>query len=209
VLWANDDLFAERENLIKPDAPEHRPATFGHKGQVYDGWETRRRRGAGGDAHDCAIVRAWVCRASCAASWSTRHGSPATIRRRFRSKQRMWGATLARMLSPISLGGKVNGVRLLSLDTIEKIFEVQSDGVDLVLGVPLRWGLGYGLPKPETTTFIPDEKICFWGGWGGSMVLINPDRGATVAYVMNKMGPGLLGSERTEKYAALIYESLA
>jgi hypothetical protein len=36
-----------------------------------------------------------------------------------------------------------------------------------------------------------------------------PDRRATVAYVMNKMGPGLLGSERTEKYAALIYESLA
>jgi hypothetical protein len=45
----------------------------------------------------------------------------------------------------------------LSPDTIEKIFEVQSDGVDVVLGVPLRWGLGYALPKPETTTYIPDE----------------------------------------------------
>jgi allantoicase len=60
VLWANDDLFAERENLIKPGPPEHRPATFGHKGQVYDGWETRRRRGASGDAHDSAIVRVGV-----------------------------------------------------------------------------------------------------------------------------------------------------
>ena len=46
VLWANDDLFAEKENLIKPAPAEFRPATFGHKGQVYDGWETRRRRGA-------------------------------------------------------------------------------------------------------------------------------------------------------------------
>ncbi|ORB32007.1 allantoicase [Mycolicibacterium parafortuitum] len=57
VLWANDDLFAEKENLIKPGPAEHRPATFGHKGQVYDGWETRRRRGATADSHDFAIVR--------------------------------------------------------------------------------------------------------------------------------------------------------
>jgi allantoicase len=60
VLWANDDLFAECENLIKPGPAEHRPATFGHKGQVYDGWETRRRRGATPDAHDSAIIRLGV-----------------------------------------------------------------------------------------------------------------------------------------------------
>jgi allantoicase len=60
VLWANDDLFAEKENLIKPGPAEHRPATFGHKGQVYDGWETRRRRGALADACDSAIVRLGV-----------------------------------------------------------------------------------------------------------------------------------------------------
>ncbi|CAN5269800.1 allantoicase [soil metagenome] len=60
VVWANDDLFAERENLIKSGAAEFRPATFGHKGQVYDGWETRRRRGAGPEACDSAIVRLGV-----------------------------------------------------------------------------------------------------------------------------------------------------
>ena len=45
VLWCTDDFFAEKENLIKPEPAEFRPATFGHKGQIYDGWETRRRRG--------------------------------------------------------------------------------------------------------------------------------------------------------------------
>jgi allantoicase len=60
VLWANDELFAEKENLIKPGPAEHRPATFGHKGQVYDGWETRRRRGVLADACDSAIVRLGV-----------------------------------------------------------------------------------------------------------------------------------------------------
>lgn len=57
MVWANDDLFAERENLVNPQPAEFRPATFGHKGQVYDGWETRRRRGAGPDDCDRAIVR--------------------------------------------------------------------------------------------------------------------------------------------------------
>ena len=54
VVAANDELFAERENLIRPEPPGHRAATFGHRGQVYDGWETRRRRQPG---HDWAIVR--------------------------------------------------------------------------------------------------------------------------------------------------------
>ncbi len=54
VVWANDEAFAERENLIMPAAPGFRPATFGAKGQVYDGWETRRRREPGDDH---AIVR--------------------------------------------------------------------------------------------------------------------------------------------------------
>ncbi len=54
VVDANDELFAERENLIKPEAPAYSTYTFGHKGQVYDGWETRRRREPG---HDEAIVR--------------------------------------------------------------------------------------------------------------------------------------------------------
>jgi allantoicase len=54
VVWANDELFAERENLIRPSAAVFQPSTFGHKGQIYDGWETRRRRE---DGVDQAIVR--------------------------------------------------------------------------------------------------------------------------------------------------------
>jgi allantoicase len=54
VVAANDELFAERENLIKPDPPRYSTYTFGPKGQVYDGWETRRRREPG---HDWALVR--------------------------------------------------------------------------------------------------------------------------------------------------------
>ena len=62
VVAASDEFFAEKENLINPSPPSFTPRTFGHKGQVYDGWETRRRRGASGalpgdDSSDWAIVR--------------------------------------------------------------------------------------------------------------------------------------------------------
>ncbi|MER7409685.1 allantoicase [Streptomyces cacaoi] len=64
VLAANDEFFAERENLLKPERAEFDPNHFGHKGKIMDGWETRRRRGAGaaephpadGD-HDWALIR--------------------------------------------------------------------------------------------------------------------------------------------------------
>jgi allantoicase len=62
VIAASDEFFAEKENLIKPGAATFSPETFGHKGQLYDGWETRRRRGPAGslpgeDDNDWVIVR--------------------------------------------------------------------------------------------------------------------------------------------------------
>lgn len=118
--------------------------------------------------------------------------------------------SLARILSVVSRGGTVDGVRLLSPSTIDMIFQTQADGVDLVLDIPLRWGIGFGLPQPATVPSIPDDadRICFWGGWGGSMVVMHPDRGLTISYVMNQMAPGIIGSEASNSYIAAIYEAL-
>ncbi|MDQ8046080.1 MAG: allantoicase [Solirubrobacteraceae bacterium] len=57
VPWANDELFASRDNLITWEESEFQPATFAARGQVYDGWETRRRREPGFDE---AIIRLGV-----------------------------------------------------------------------------------------------------------------------------------------------------
>jgi allantoicase len=57
VVFANDELFAAKENLITAEPPAFEAGEFGHKGKVYDGWETRRRREPG---HDHAIVRLGV-----------------------------------------------------------------------------------------------------------------------------------------------------
>lgn len=116
--------------------------------------------------------------------------------------------SLATILSAVSLGGKACGVQLLKPETVELIFEEQANGVDLVLPAPVRWGIGYALAKNEALPYVPDEKICFWGGWGGSMVAMCPDRRTTISYVMNKMGPGILGSDRMATYGSLIFDAL-
>jgi allantoicase len=54
VVGCNDEFFAAADNLVEPAPAVFAPQTFGAKGQVYDGWETRRRREPG---HDWAIVR--------------------------------------------------------------------------------------------------------------------------------------------------------
>src|SRR5215467_8374109 len=61
--------------------------------------------------------------------------------------------SVARMLSVLLRGGEVDGVRLLHPETIELIFSEQASGVDLVLGVPLRFGIGYGLPQQDTIPY--------------------------------------------------------
>ncbi|MFE3224396.1 serine hydrolase domain-containing protein [Nocardia sp. NPDC059228] len=114
--------------------------------------------------------------------------------------------SLARIMSVIPRGGTVDDITLLTPATIELIFEEQSNGPDRVLGVPLRFGIGYGLPHKRLVPYIPDERICFWGGWGGSMVVMDLDRRMTITYAMNKMGAGLIGSPRSEAYLRTVYQ---
>ena len=97
--------------------------------------------------------------------------------------------SVARIQSAVACGGEVDGVRLLSPKTINRIFEVQSDGIDLVLGYRLKIGVGYGLPWPEVLPFVPEGRVCFGAGAGGSLVIADADRRMTFAYVMNKMVP--------------------
>ena len=103
--------------------------------------------------------------------------------------------SVGRIHSAIACGGSVDGVTLLSPEGAERILEEQTRGPDLVLGVPMRFGMGFGL-KSETFALGPNERICFWGGWGGSLAWIDLDARLTVSYVMNRMESDLLGDLR-------------
>ncbi len=117
--------------------------------------------------------------------------------------------SVARIIKALSLGGEVENTRLVSPDTIALIFDEQSHGTDLVLGVPLRFGIGYALPETETVPYVPQGRCCYWGGWGGSVIIADTDRRVTLAYMMNNMAPGIIGSDRSEAYVRAAYACLA
>ncbi len=54
VLTANDEFFAEKENLLKAAKPVFIEGKYTDRGKWMDGWETRRRRTEG---HDWCIIR--------------------------------------------------------------------------------------------------------------------------------------------------------
>lgn len=115
--------------------------------------------------------------------------------------------SVAQIQSIISTSGQGGPVRLRR-DTVARIFDVQADGRDLVLGVPLRFGLGYALPSPVSVPEVPAGRVCWWTGFGGSLVLNDLDRGLTIAYVMNKMDGALIGLRRAGAYVRAVYAAL-
>lgn len=116
--------------------------------------------------------------------------------------------SLAWTQSAISNGGIVKGRRLLSPMTIDNIFRVQADGHDPVLMVPVKFGIGYGLPN-ETVPHLPsDRRACFWGGWGGSAVVNDLDLNLTVVYVMNNMLDGLVGDFRGTSLVTAAFDAV-
>ncbi len=116
--------------------------------------------------------------------------------------------SVAQLNAVVAQGGEAGGVRVLSPATVDRIFARHTDGVDLVLGLPLRFGLGYAVSNPASTPVIPEGRVAFWGGWGGSIVIADAGRRTTIAYVMNRMSPGIIGSPRSDAYVSAVYAAL-
>ncbi len=115
--------------------------------------------------------------------------------------------SMAQIQSILACGGEVSGIRFLSRDGWARVFEVQSDGVDLVLGMPVRFGMGYAVSS-EGMPFQAGPHAFFWGGWGGSLIVNDPDERLTFAYAMNRMGQGTVGDQRSGSLLAAVYHSL-
>ncbi|WP_378733434.1 serine hydrolase domain-containing protein [Nocardia brasiliensis] len=113
--------------------------------------------------------------------------------------------SVAQVQSLVACGGALGSRRLLSERTIDLIFEEQSNGADLALLLPLRFGIGYGLPQRQTAPQVPDGRVCWWAGLGGAIVVNDLDHRVTFAYTMNKMAPGLIGSARADAYLQAVF----
>jgi len=115
--------------------------------------------------------------------------------------------SVVRAQTPMANGGSAFGKQIMSEEITRRIFEEQTRGTDLVLGIPLCLGMGYGL-NSDLVPLSPNKNTCYWGGYGGSIVLVDQDAKVCFSYVMNRMESGLTGDERGLSLVMALYQSL-
>jgi CubicO group peptidase (beta-lactamase class C family) len=103
-------------------------------------------------------------------------------------------------------GGVAKGKRLLSEAGCRKALELQVEGHDLVLGIPARFGMGFGLPGAHLP--LPHPNTIYWGGYGGSLVIIDMDARTTFGYAMNRMESTTTGDMRALGLAMGMWQAL-
>jgi CubicO group peptidase (beta-lactamase class C family) len=116
--------------------------------------------------------------------------------------------SVARVHSALACGGSIDGVKLMSPAGVERVLEEQTRGQDLVLGLPIVFGMGFGL-NDASFPISPNPRAFFWGGWGGSLAIIDLDARVSIAYVMNRMEADLMGDQRGGTVVLAAFQSLA
>jgi CubicO group peptidase (beta-lactamase class C family) len=115
--------------------------------------------------------------------------------------------SIAEIHAILANGGVAKGKRFMSEAGCRKALELQIEGTDLILGMPARFGLGFGLAGGAIP--FPNPNSMFWGGYGGSLIIIDMDAHTTFAYAMNKMGNGTVGDTRAFGIIAAMWQALA
>jgi CubicO group peptidase (beta-lactamase class C family) len=114
---------------------------------------------------------------------------------------------VVRAQTALANGGSAFGVELLSPAGARRILEEQTNGPDAVLMMPIRFGMGYAFPS-ELMPMSPNEDAMFWGGAGGSTIVIDPDAHVCLSYVMNQMKAAIVGDLRGGRLGKAFYAAL-
>jgi CubicO group peptidase (beta-lactamase class C family) len=115
--------------------------------------------------------------------------------------------SLARVYGALGRGGEIDGVRVLTPESIERARTEESCGLDEVLGVKTRVGLGFMLTQPETP-LGPNPGGFGHPGAGGSLGFADPGARVGFGYTMNQMGSGLLIDPRVRRLIDALFASI-
>ena len=99
---------------------------------------------------------------------------------------------VARMYA--ALVGDVAGVRILESPSVGRATRMQIEGTDVVIGAPMRYGLGYSLG--DALSSAAPATAFGHSGAGGSLGFADPTRRIGFGYVMTKMRVGLAEDRR-------------
>ena len=114
---------------------------------------------------------------------------------------------LARVYAPLAGDGTVDGVRLVSPQTITKMQRVMTQEVDRVLGAPATKGIGFFMGGEAAGIHGPmGPRVTAFGhpGAGGPIAFVDPEAGLAVAVTLNKMAFPLPGEGVTLEITDLI-----
>ena len=111
---------------------------------------------------------------------------------------------VARMYA--ALVGDVDGVRILDGASVERATRMQIEGTDVVIGAPMRYGLGYSLG--DALSSAAPATAFGHSGAGGSLGFADPARGLGFGYVMTKMQVGLAEDRRPHNLVRAMYASV-
>src|SRR5579859_5392020 len=103
--------------------------------------------------------------------------------------------SVAEIHTILANGGVAKGKRFMSEAGCRKALELQIEGPDLVLGMPARFGMGFGLAGGTVPLPNPQDSM-YWGGYGGSIIMIDMKARTTLSYAMNKMAGTTTGDMR-------------
>ncbi len=114
--------------------------------------------------------------------------------------------SIAQLVHAFACNGDGEGVFALASDVVAEALKARVSGDDLVLPFHLTWAAG--LMHNTNGQFGPEERALGHAGFGGSCVVVAPERRLTAAYVMNRMSPYLVGDPRATRLLAALYEGL-
>ena len=114
--------------------------------------------------------------------------------------------SIAQVHAILANGGEAQGKRFLSEAGCRKALELQIEGTDLILATPSRFGMGFGLAGGMVP--LPNPNTIFWGGYGGSLVIIDMDARTSFGYAMNKMAGTTTGDMRALGLSMAMWQGL-
>ncbi|MBW8812783.1 MAG: beta-lactamase family protein [Caulobacterales bacterium] len=114
--------------------------------------------------------------------------------------------SVAEIHAILANGGVAKGKRFLSEAGCRKALELQIESQDLILDAPAWYGMGFGLGGGMLS--FPNPDTIYWGGYGGSLVIIDMTARTTFAYAMNRMAGTTQGDMRAFGLAMVMWEAM-
>jgi len=114
---------------------------------------------------------------------------------------------VARLCAALAEGGTLDGVEVLKPATLAAMTAIAADRDDLLLGFNPQWGMG--VAHNLIGVYGPNPRTFGHSGWGGSYGCADPDARVAIGYVLNHMGPELVGDPRGKGLADAVFAALA